>query len=245
MELSSQTALIPLYGRANSDWHPSFRDNEAKRVHEILSKRYTIDVNSRQKIASVVRADLIDQLLNDVLSSSPVSTIVNLGAGFCTRHKRIRSKALWIHVDHPEILALRKELFLEEETLWTLDDFYKCLHELSPNKNVVIIAEGFFHYLPYAELVKLIVSFDHFKSSNLIFDSYPKLNSRKLKLDKQQLDITFPSFDKILDDHHWTTRETKNGVMEMGKHSIFSKIFSLLPRSERYFSCISLQKTTP
>lgn len=98
----SETLLIPLAVRYhdNQDPRPYLPDPMAisvvDRLQVDLSK---FDPNPGDFIGVAARGNIIDAALNRFVADHPDATIINLGAGLCTRYERLASRpANWIDV---------------------------------------------------------------------------------------------------------------------------------------------------
>ena len=109
-----------------------------------------------------LRSSLIDGIVADFCMRHPEGTVVSLGAGLCTRRQRIDARlgapspARWVHVDLPEVMALRGRWLppsrheqdisgsLLEEAAW-----WPATAASSP---LMLVAEGVCPYLPGAPL---------------------------------------------------------------------------------------------
>jgi O-methyltransferase involved in polyketide biosynthesis len=101
----------------------------------------------------VIRTEIIDGLVSNLLNKGNADVVVNLGAGFCTRYYRSNAKILWIEVDLPEVINLRRMLgepkrknhsFIAASL--TSEDLYKKLKKYH-GKRAIVIAEGILMYL--------------------------------------------------------------------------------------------------
>lgn len=102
----SQTLLITLY----------MRSLEARRQNGIIQDYKSVEIierinydfsgyNSELSQAIIaIRTQVIDELVQKFITQYPDTTIVNLGAGLCTRFFRLdNGKARWINIDLPGV----------------------------------------------------------------------------------------------------------------------------------------------
>ncbi len=114
-----RTLAIPLAGRAVArerfaDLH--FEDAAAERAFRSIPRelREPLLRDRASLWGSIRRTQLFDRLVLEFLASHPDAAILTLGAGFCTRPERLRSRApraRWIEVDFPEIIGAKGDLF--------------------------------------------------------------------------------------------------------------------------------------
>lgn len=108
-----------------------------------------------------IRARKYDAITNNFIARNSASTVINLGCGFDTRYWRIdNTKCLYIELDLPEVVALKKEL-LKDHLVYemmgcsVLDTAWIDKVTLQGNRNFLLIAEGLFMYLPKNEVITL------------------------------------------------------------------------------------------
>lgn len=103
----SETLLIPLAVRYddNQDPQPYLPDPTAitivERLQVDLSK---FPPNSGAFFGIMARGNIIDDAVNQFIATHPDATIINLGAGLCTRFERLKTRpANWIDIDLPGV----------------------------------------------------------------------------------------------------------------------------------------------
>lgn len=162
----SETLLIPLAVRYrdNQDAHPFLPDpmviTVMDRLQLDLSKFLPAPSNF---IGVVARGNIIDAAVNRFVADHPDATIINLGAGLCTRYERLKSRpAHWIDIDFPQVEPYWQTAFapdtkrrfiaasVTDPALWQ-----QLGEEVS--KPVMVIAEGLMMYLTESD-VRMILS---------------------------------------------------------------------------------------
>ncbi len=185
----SETLWIPLFGKAIESKRPYRLINDKKAV-EIANKACEIDptlhkwwkgLSLESQALMIWRNEAIDKFVNDFISKFPNGTIVNLGAGLCTRYERLNNdKITWIELDLPQVKEVWN-LFNEETTkhqYWTDNIFEeKWIQKIKQisSHNVLFIAEGLFMYFSEAEvksIFKMIIS--NLSNSFMILEGYSK-----------------------------------------------------------------------
>lgn len=103
----SETLLIPLAVRHfdNQSAHPFLPDPMANTIVERLQQDLSkFAPESGDLIGVVARGHILDAAVNRFIAGHPDATIINLGAGLCTRFERLKTKpAKWIDVDLPQV----------------------------------------------------------------------------------------------------------------------------------------------
>lgn len=175
----SATALIPLWARA--------KDYEAK--DSVLNDKFSNDLlnkidfdfkifdqqNSIIKKATiadlVVRTKVIDNFLLSSLDEKKI--VLNLGAGFDTRDRRLGICNTYYHIDFEHIISQRKIFFNNSQAINISQNIldFDFLNDFS-KKEPIIIAEGLFMYYKRDILIKFISKLKNtFKSYTLIIET--------------------------------------------------------------------------
>jgi len=108
-----------------------------------------------------LRARKYDAITSAFISSHPSSTVVNLGCGFDTRYWRINhASCRYVELDLPEMVEIKRAVLgdrLEYELLGgsVLDPSWIDTVTTGGNKNILLLAEGLFMYLPRADVIRL------------------------------------------------------------------------------------------
>ncbi len=185
----SETALLTLRARAvASNWNPYFVDDKAKDWVEQLYDNKT-KVQAKTPIESVVRAQMIDEVVEEILKNSSGETIlVNLGCGFCTLYHRLKNKPkLTIEIDVPEVLEIKKILQPESDQILYISADLKVfdLKNLPPDngQKVIFVLEGLLHYFDYKEVQKILLDLSlKYSHCDIIFDAYSARSISTLKM---------------------------------------------------------------
>ncbi|MFB6392472.1 class I SAM-dependent methyltransferase [Polymorphospora lycopeni] len=155
------TALVAAACRAEETRQP------APRLTDPYAERFldSLDAAGRALLAAgrdevVHRTTLIDGLLLDEVRRHPGATVVNLGAGLCTRPYRLDLSACreYVEVDAPEILARKATVLGGAEPscpVRRIPGDVRGLPALGVDGPAVLVTEGLLVYLPPAELAGL------------------------------------------------------------------------------------------
>jgi methyltransferase (TIGR00027 family) len=112
-----------------------------------------------------IRARKYDSIVNDFISKNPACIVVNLGCGFDTRYWRIdNQKCEYFELDLPELIEIKKYILkdkLNYELLGysVLDTSWINKVTSKSNRNILLLAEGLFMYLPRDDVISLFKTF--------------------------------------------------------------------------------------
>lgn len=147
--------------------------------------------DSFPQLGMMVRRRLFDNQVKNYLKIHPGSTVVNLGAGLCTRFFRMNSKSLgWFNIDLPQVEPLWRAAFTETgqfrfigasafETGW--------YQKIPKDQPLLFISEAMLCYHNRTETRKLLQNLLwKFKKFHFIFDVY---NDSGMKRSNQNPDI--------------------------------------------------------
>lgn len=156
-----RTLLIPLVGRAEAaDRFPElgFADPAATRVAASLGGTSDFAEDRAIVWGSIQRSLAIDGVAAAFLTEHPGAPVLQLGAGLCTRRERLphalAQGRAWIDLDHPEVLALRKEHLASDATTLPVDFNDPASTDAAltqalgvPTGPVLVLAEGLSMFL--------------------------------------------------------------------------------------------------
>ena len=124
-----------------------------------------------------LRARKYDRIVNNYISNHTSCTVINLGCGFDTRFWRINNKkCAYIELDLPEIIAIKKEILKEHLSYEligcsVLDPSWIEKVTSESSKNVILIAEGLFMYLPKIGVINLFKTISNrFYQSQIVLE---------------------------------------------------------------------------
>ncbi len=185
-----ETLLITLYGRAL----------DARRPNPILDDQMALAVTSRldydvrkTKINSGIaasvaaRAKFLDRWTRAFLDRHADATVLHLAAGLDSRAWRINPgpSVEWFDVDHPEVIALRRQLYPERSNYRMVGSSVTdagWLADMPREPPVFVLAEGLTMYLTPTEGHQLFRRItDHFATGEVAFDAQ---NSAAIRLQK-------------------------------------------------------------
>jgi O-methyltransferase involved in polyketide biosynthesis len=191
-----ETMLVTLYGRAleTESKDPILRDPAAvEAVQRIDYDFESLNVKWNDILAIAARAKMFDLWVEEFLAKHPKTCVLHLGCGLDSRVFRINPSpdVLWFDVDYPEVIDLRKRLFLERAGYQMIGSSVTeagWLEQVPADCPALIVAEGLMYYLKEDEvraLVKRIVN--RFPSGQIMFDAISQLY---LKMQKTNVGIS-------------------------------------------------------
>jgi len=134
-----------------------------------------------------LRARYYDRAVDAFISSRPSCTVVNLGCGFDTRFWRIdSSKCDYFELDLPEVIDMKKEALKEHLSYEligcsVLDEAWIEKVTAKSNRNVILVAEALFMYLPRSDVINLFKTLaDRFRQSQIVLEVVTEKYTRGL-----------------------------------------------------------------
>lgn len=159
------TCLFTLRARADESERRDalFRDPLAVAILERLdwdSSPYDRDWMAQTGIA--IRTEILDEATRGFLALHPHATVVNLGAGLCTRFYRVDDATVeWVDVDLPEVIDLRRSALPAHDrcraiasSVWRFEWMDTLDGRVA--RPLLFICEGLLQYFPRAEVDALL-----------------------------------------------------------------------------------------
>jgi len=157
----SETLMITLYARYIESQRQDaiLKDNKAAEIVEKIDYDFSKYAQGwASQLGCVIRAEVYDRLVSQFIQKHPQATIINLGAGLCTRFFRVdNGKITWYEVDFPEVIDLKRKLIEESDRYRfiassILEATWMDVQRVAP---VLIIVEGVSMYLTEIEMKTL------------------------------------------------------------------------------------------
>ena len=194
----SETLLITLY----------MRSLETKRKNGIIHDRKSVEIvdrinynfpNRNSEVSQTIiatRTEVIDELVKEFIARHPRTTVINLGAGLCTRFERLDNGSIdWINIDLPQVKPVWESLIGASERSQYLShsilDFawIERIKAAKPEE-ILFVAEGVLMFFSEAEVKQLIDRIQaNFPKSEMIFDSLGVFLARNSNLNSGSLGI--------------------------------------------------------
>lgn len=194
----SETLLITVYMRSleTKSLKGIIKDDKSVEIVERINydfSKYNSPVN---QALVAIRTEIIDELVSKFIDRHPESTVVNLGAGLCTRFFRLDNGSVrWIDIDLPRVEPIWRDLIGETErhqylahSVLDMDWILKV--KAKSRGKTLFIAEGLLMFFSETEVKYLIGHLgNQFNGSELIFDSLGVLLAQNSRLNSGALDI--------------------------------------------------------
>jgi O-methyltransferase involved in polyketide biosynthesis len=231
-----ETLLIPLWSRAKL----------AKENNSILVDLRAIDIVEKLQydfskidkyfpyflhVVNLVRAKMLENIINEYLLNHPRATIINLGAGLDTTFCRVDNGVLnWYDIDLPDVMEIRKKLIPEtdrsryiEESIFEME-WIESIDGI--RDGLLFISGGVLEYFDKNVVKKFFSDLaDHFPESEIAFNAIRNntISSifnyrlmRQLGMKSATMKWKFSSPEKI---KRWDKR-----IVILEQYPIFSKI---------------------
>ncbi|HSD85809.1 MAG TPA: class I SAM-dependent methyltransferase [Anaerolineae bacterium] len=246
-----ETLVLPLYLRAREAQRRAaiIQDEKSTEAVRQLDYDFTwIDqlpgVMSSQ-VAMAIRTEIFDDVARGFLQRHPAGTIVNLGAGLCTRFYRLANEqAHWVELDFEPVIEMRRRLFPDTPRHVSLAcsvlDFawMERVKQFRPEDGpILFIAEGVLYYLELTDVKQLLLATrQHFTPSELVFDAVGPVMIKSINrgpLSKR--------FNTIV---HWGVRDFRE-VEQWCSGLRFLESWSYLDRHTKRWGMMKLIKWIP
>lgn len=183
MRNESKTLFIPLYGKALMSREGFLQDPAAERIVDACGFDFSrVDQSRKLAIYMGMRAERFDAYAADFVREYPNGLILQLGVGLDSRVQRVKCENPWWELDFPEVIALRRQYFPENERCRyvaapaTPTDW---LRQLPRAEHALVLAEGLSMYLTELDMQQLMLALQRYFGRTLfIFDAYSKLAAR-------------------------------------------------------------------
>jgi O-methyltransferase involved in polyketide biosynthesis len=185
-----RSALLTVISRAgDAEWRtPILGDTWSCDVRDRLAVDWEgMGMPKKEAFTVAIRGSILDEVCRRFIARHPDACVIELGSGLDDRVLRVDPPAstTWIDVDFPAVHALRRELGFPPQSANRVEAATDAIDEewlrmLPAGRSMVVIADGFFPFLPErsaAALVHRIV--DRSASGELLMNGYSTL-ARKL-----------------------------------------------------------------
>ena len=171
--------LIPLYIRSVETQRRDniIRDDKSVEMVEGIDYDFArFDKAWKSQLGVAIRTEILDEATRAFIRQYPDATVVNLGAGLCTRFTRVdNGRITWYELDLPEVIELRGKFFTETERYRSISESiteFGWMEQLQGrNPPVLFIGEGLFMYFEEAEVKRIFLDLAaRFPGSELLFE---------------------------------------------------------------------------
>jgi O-methyltransferase involved in polyketide biosynthesis len=174
-----ETLLIPLYARAMETVraHPLLVDDKALELVRSIDYDFAKFGRGPSIVGCVLRTAIFDEWVRTFLKRFPTGTVVEIGAGLNTRFERLdNGSAHWVELDLPDVMALRREFFAEEDRRTRLEgsvvdpDWADAV--VARPGPYFLVSEAVLFYLPETDVRTALGHVaDHFPGASIAFDT--------------------------------------------------------------------------
>lgn len=229
-----ETLLITLYGKAK-DYRrePSIlKDKKADEIVQMIDYDFSLlNIPEKTNTLMCIRAKMLDNRVKKYIDDG-TEMVLHLGCGLDSRYDRLsRPDVIWIDVDFPEVIDLRKSFYFETPHYTMIGSSVlekDWIENLPTDKPVLIVAEGLLMYLKQKEIKRLILRLaKKLGSFTMIFDSYSTLTARSAKNhpslkktgasinwgidDPMGIEGWFPGV-RVIEEAYFTSKEALEGL---------------------------------
>lgn len=172
MNKISETAYLVAMYRAIESERPDalFQDPFARLLAGGQGELLVAMLGDKEQAANIIatRTYVIDRMIEQLVRSHQIDTVVNLGAGLDTRPYRLSlpRSLRWIEVDLPDILIYKEDKLQYQQPVCSLKRVQLDLSNLKLRKTlfaeinatateVLVLTEGLLSYLPEAQVSSL------------------------------------------------------------------------------------------
>jgi O-methyltransferase involved in polyketide biosynthesis len=190
LENVSETLWLPLFGKARESKRDDafFKDPKAIEIAEKACElipdlsKWWVQLSRETQALMIWRSEALDRYVSGFISRNPNGTVVNLGAGLCTRFSRLdNGKITWVEFDLPDVkdvwLFFNKESHRHQYSTQSLfeSEWIETIN-LNSSGPVMFIAEGLLMYFSKEEVAGLLKKLStEFPNSELAAEIYSKI----------------------------------------------------------------------
>ena len=175
-----ETLLVALYLRAVETRRADGIIKDEKAVEMIQSIEYDFARFNKawaSQVGVAVRTEILDKASTAFIRQYPDTSVVNMGAGLCTRFNRVdNGRITWYELDLPEAIEMRRRFFTETDRHRFIEgsitdfDWMEQIRGVG-NQPVLFIGEGLFMYFEERGVKDVFIEMaDHFPGAELLFE---------------------------------------------------------------------------
>ena len=175
-----ETLLVALYLRAAETQRAGGIIRDEKAVEMIQKIEYDFARFNKawaSQVGVAVRTEILDEATTAFIRQYPDASVVNMGAGLCTRFNRVdNGRIIWYELYLPEAIEMRRRFFMETDRHrfieGSITDFsWMGQIQRAGNQPILFIGEGLFMYFEGQEVENIFVEMaDHFPGAELLFE---------------------------------------------------------------------------
>lgn len=194
----SETLLLTLYMRSLETKRKNGLIQDYKSVEIVNKIDYNFSHHDSEFSQAIIaiRTEVIDRLVKKFVCQYPNTTVINLGAGLCTRFFRVDNGSVnWINIDLPQVKPVWDNLIGESARSQYLAhsilnfDWIEKVKAIASEK-VLFVAEGVLMFFSESEVKQLMNKIQtNFAGSEIIFDSLGVFLAENSRLNSGDLGI--------------------------------------------------------
>jgi O-methyltransferase involved in polyketide biosynthesis len=175
-----ETLLVALYLRSAETQKAGGIIRDEKAVEMIQNIEYDFTRFNKawaSQVGVAVRTEILDEVTMAFIRQYPDATVVNMGAGLCTRFNRVDNGCIiWYELDLPEAIELRRRFFKQTDRYQFIErsiiDFgWMEQIQGEGNQPILFIGEGLFMYFEEQEVKNIFVEMtNHFPGAEVLFE---------------------------------------------------------------------------
>ncbi|MCG8362708.1 MAG: class I SAM-dependent methyltransferase [Pseudanabaenales cyanobacterium] len=187
----SETLLLTFYARYLESQRVDGIIKDQKSIEIMKNIDFDFSKFSNMQIYQVfhgIRTEILDQATNGFLEKNSDATIINLGAGLCTRFFRVDNGKLdWFGLDLEDVTRFTKNVIGETDrykyiTGSILDFSWMDQFKDKNPKKMLLIAEGLFYYFEEEEVKHQIITIKNkFPGAEMLMEVISPLSIRMSK----------------------------------------------------------------
>ena len=187
----ARTLIVPLSCRAHESARSDalLRDPRAVELLQNIAgaRDLRLGLNKMDQTFTIMRARQFDHQARTFLAAHPDGLVVDIGCGLDTRFHRLdNGQMIWLGLDLPEVIELRRRLLPDSERCRTLA---KSMFDVSwmdavgaIDRPVIFLAEGVFVYFHEAQVRSVVAALvERFPGRELVFDALSSFSIRMHK----------------------------------------------------------------
>jgi O-methyltransferase involved in polyketide biosynthesis len=191
-----ETLLLTLWTKALDARRPwsILQDTHADALARRIDYNFDrLEVTTGLVINGAMRARHLDDAVRAYLKAFPNAQVIDIGCGLDARRTRVAPSpgVLWIDLDYPDVIALRRTLLGESPGSQLLGADLadpNWLGGIDPNRPTIISADGVLPFLKEAEAKAFFTGVvRHFRHCEVVFNGYSTMAARLMKKHKSMV----------------------------------------------------------
>lgn len=244
----NRTLFIPLYGKSEvSKKNIILKDPTAERIWQ--GETFPIRGKSRSKwlcYNMAMRARVFDDRTDEMLRADRDALVLHIGCGLDSRCLRVKEPySNWIDADFPDVLAIRKKYFEENQNYHMLAIDASCpeqLAQLPEGRSAIVIMEGISMYLTNEQVNSFFRALEErFHELHILMDVYTEFGAKVSKYKNPVNDVGVTQLYGV-DDIQVLLRGTDLGFKAEHSFTPEKLVNELKPSEQAFFRVMFSEK---